>query len=87
MVDVFHQYTAMDDTNISNEVDRYIANPGQALAYKTGQMKILELRDYAKAQLGPKFSLSAFHDQVLGAGALPLDELTERVHTWVAGQR
>jgi uncharacterized protein (DUF885 family) len=76
----------MDDTNIISEVDRYIAWPAQALAYKSGQLKILELRDYARRQLGDRFSLSAFHDQVLGSGALPLDVLDQRVRAWVDSQ-
>jgi uncharacterized protein (DUF885 family) len=64
-----------------------MAWPGQALAYKMGQLEILKLRAYAKEQLGDKFSLSAFHDEVLGAGALPLDVLSTRIHEWVAAQK
>ncbi|PYV92466.1 MAG: DUF885 domain-containing protein, partial [Acidobacteria bacterium] len=80
MVDFFRQHTAMDEPNIQTEVDRYIAWPGQALAYKVGQMKILELRDRAKAKLGNRFDIRAFHDQVLGNGALPLDILEIEVN-------
>jgi uncharacterized protein (DUF885 family) len=86
MVDYFHAHTAMDDTNINAEVDRYIAWPAQALAYKSGQLKILELRDYAKQKLGPRFSLKAFHDEVIDSGALPLDVLDQRVRSWVDAQ-
>jgi uncharacterized protein (DUF885 family) len=87
MVDYFHEHTAMDDTNIQAEVDRYIAWPGQALGYKMGQLKILELRERAKTELGPKFDIKAFHDEVLDSGALPMDVLEQRVNTWIAAQK
>jgi uncharacterized protein (DUF885 family) len=87
MIDYFHEHTAMDDTNIQAEVDRYIAWPGQALGYKMGQLKILELRDRAKTALGPKFDIKAFHDEVLDSGALPMDVLDQRVNDWIAAQK
>jgi uncharacterized protein (DUF885 family) len=87
MVQFFHDHSAIDETNIQSEVDRYIAWPGQALAYKIGQMKILELRDRAKTALGDKFDLRAFHDQVLDAGALPLDVLEARIDGWIDSQK
>jgi uncharacterized protein (DUF885 family) len=87
MVEYFHRYTAMDEPNVQSEVDRYIAWPGQALAYKLGQLKILELRQYAKEQLGNKFDIRAFHDEVLGDGALPLDVLDKRIRDWVELQK
>jgi uncharacterized protein (DUF885 family) len=83
MVDYFHEHTAMDDENINTEVDRYIAWPGQALSYKMGQMKILELRAQAQKELGPKFDLRAFHDAVLDSGPLPLDLLQEKIDEWI----
>jgi len=84
MIDFFHEHTAMDDQNIETEVDRYIAWPGQALSYKMGQMKILELREQARRELGPKFDLRTFHDAVLDDGPLPLDVLQERMTRWIA---
>jgi uncharacterized protein (DUF885 family) len=87
MVDYFHDHSGLDETNIQSEVDRYIAWPGQALGYKMGQLKILELRDRAKSALGPKFDLRAFHDAVLDSGALPLDVLEKQVNTWIATQK
>ena len=77
MVDYFHEHSALDETNIQSEVDRYIAWPAQALGYKMGQLKILELRDKAKTALGAKFDIKAFHDEVLDSGALPLDVLEQ----------
>jgi uncharacterized protein (DUF885 family) len=87
MVDYFHDHSSLDETNIQSEVDRYIAWPAQALGYKMGQLKILELRDKAKAALGPKFDIKAFHDQVLDSGALPMDVLEQRVDAWIAAQK
>jgi uncharacterized protein (DUF885 family) len=87
MVQYFHDHSNLDEPTIQTEVDRYIAWPGQALAYKIGQMKILELRDKAKAALGAKFDIRAFHDQVIDAGALPLDVLEQRIDAWIATQQ
>jgi uncharacterized protein (DUF885 family) len=87
MVDYFHDHSSLDETNIQSEVDRYIAWPAQALGYKMGQLKILELRDKAKTALGPKFDIKAFHDQVLDSGALPMDVLEQRVDAWIAAQK
>jgi uncharacterized protein (DUF885 family) len=86
MVEYFHRYTAMDEPNIQSEVDRYIAWPGQALAYKLGQLEILKLRQEARQKLGDKFDIRAFHDEVLGNGALPLDVLDSEVNTWIDSQ-
>jgi uncharacterized protein (DUF885 family) len=87
VVDFFHDHSAIDEAEVQSETDRYMAWPAQALGYKIGQLEILKLRQYAKDQLGDKFSLSGFHDEVLGAGALPLDVLSARVHGWVATQK
>ncbi len=87
MVEYFHDHSAIDETSIQAEVDRYVAWPGQALAYKIGQLKILELRARAQKALGDKFDMRAFHDQVLDTGALPLDVLEARIDAWIAGQK
>jgi uncharacterized protein (DUF885 family) len=87
MIQFFRDHTAMDEKNIESEVDRYIAWPGQALAYKMGQMKILEMRALAKKELGAKFDLRAFHDAVLAEGPLPLDVLDSRMREWIAARR
>jgi uncharacterized protein (DUF885 family) len=87
MVDFFHEHTAMDDENINTEVDRYIAWPAQALSYKMGQMKILELRARAQKELGPKFDLRAFHDAVLDQGPLPLDLLETQIESWITAAK
>lgn len=87
MVDFFHDHSSVDETNVQSEVDRYIAWPGQALGYKMGQLKLLELRDRAQKALGPKFDIRKFHDEVIDSGALPLDVLDKRVDTWIAAQK
>jgi uncharacterized protein (DUF885 family) len=87
MVDYFHDHSAIDETNIQSETDRYIAWPAQALGYKMGQLKLLELRQRAQTALGPKFHLKDFHDLVIDSGALPLDVLDKRVDTWIAQKK
>jgi uncharacterized protein (DUF885 family) len=87
MIDYFHEHTAMDEENINTEVDRYIAWPAQALSYKMGQMKILELRAKAQQELGSKFDIRAFHDAVLDQGPLPLDLLEIKINTWIVSQK
>ena len=86
MVQFFHDHSNIDDTSIQSEVDRYISTPGQALAYKVGQLTILRLRERAQKALGAKFDIRAFHDQVVDAGALPLDVLSDRIDDWISAQ-
>ncbi|HYN16028.1 MAG TPA: DUF885 domain-containing protein [Terriglobales bacterium] len=86
VVDYFHAHSAVDEPDVQSETDRYIARPAQALSYKIGQLKILELREHARKQLGAKFDLRAFHDEVLGAGALPLNVLQNRIGEWIVAQ-
>jgi uncharacterized protein (DUF885 family) len=83
MVDFFHQHTAMDDQNINTEVDRYVSWPGQALAYRLGQMKILELRERAKQRLGSRYDIREFHQHVLDLGPVPLDVLDASITRWL----
>jgi uncharacterized protein (DUF885 family) len=87
VVDFFHDHSGIEEVDVQSETDRYIVWPGQALGYKIGQLKILELRDYARKELGEHFDIRAFHDQVLGAGALPMDVLETHIKEWVAGQK
>lgn len=84
VVQFFRDHSAIDEVEIQSETDRYIVWPAQALAYKIGQLKILELRERAQKALGPKFDIRAFHDQLLGAGSLPLNLLEERMERWIA---
>ena len=79
--------TALTDKNIDSEVNRYISNPGQALAYKLGELKIRELRSKAEQELGEKFDLRRFHDAVLGQGSVPLDTLEAQINAWIASEK
>ena len=85
-IDFFKDNAAKTELDIVNEIDRYIAWPGQALAYKIGQLKILELRGKAEQMLGEDFEIRAFHDQLLGGGALPLEILETRMNRWLASE-
>src|SRR5271170_431026 len=87
MVDYFHAHTGVDEASVQSETDRYIAWPAQALGYKMGQLKILELRAKAQQALGPHFDIKAFHDEVIDSGALPLDVLETRIDAWIDTQK
>ncbi|MGB6677721.1 MAG: DUF885 domain-containing protein [Terriglobales bacterium] len=82
----FRESGAGDEPTIQAEIDRYIAWPAQGLSYQIGKLKILDLRDRAKQQLGPHFDIRAFHDEILGGGSLPLDMLEARVDNWIGSQ-
>ncbi|MBE9548529.1 MAG: DUF885 domain-containing protein [Proteobacteria bacterium] len=84
-IDYFMQNAGKQEHDVIVEIDRYIVWPGQALAYKIGELKIKELRAYATTELGDKFDIRAFHDEVLGKGALPLSLLEANIKAWVAG--
>src|SRR6202050_3842433 len=84
VVEFFRKSGAVDEPTIQSETDRYIAWPAQALSYKLGQLKIRELRERAKKELGPKFDIRKFHDEMLDGGTLPLDLLEARTDKWIA---
>ncbi|HYM76595.1 MAG TPA: DUF885 domain-containing protein [Candidatus Dormibacteraeota bacterium] len=87
VVDFFRKSGAVDEPTIQTETDRYISWPAQALSYKLGQLKIRELRDRAQKELGPKFDIRKFHDEILDGGTLPLDMLEARTDKWIAAQK
>jgi uncharacterized protein (DUF885 family) len=87
VVDFMRKSGAVDEPTIQSETDRYISWPAQALSYKLGQLKFLELRERAKKELGPKFDIRKFHDEMLDGGTLPLDMLDARANKWIEGQK
>lgn len=86
-VDYFHANSSISDTDIAREVDRYFNEPGQATAYMVGELKIIELRQRAERELGPKFDIRDFHEAILSQGALPLDVLDEEVNRYITAKR
>jgi uncharacterized protein (DUF885 family) len=86
VVDFFRKSGTLDEPEIQTETDRYIAWPAQALSYKIGQLKFVELRERARKQLGPKFDIRTFHDEMLNGGVLPLDLLDARTNSWIQAQ-
>lgn len=86
-VTYFRESGAADEPTIQAEVDRYIALPAQGLSYKIGQLKILELRSRAQQELGPRFDIREFHDEILSAGSLPMDMLDARIHGWIRSEQ
>jgi uncharacterized protein (DUF885 family) len=86
-VDFFRKSAAEDEPTIQAETDRYIAWPAQALSYKLGQLKFRELRERARKELGNRFDIRAFHDEMLNGGVLPLDLLDARTNVWIREQK
>jgi uncharacterized protein (DUF885 family) len=87
VVEFFRKSGAVDEPTIQSETDRYIAWPAQALSYKLGQLKIRELRERARKELGAKFDIRTFHDEMINGGTLPLDLLEARTDKWIAEQK
>jgi len=87
VVEFFRKYEPVDEPTIQSETDRYIAWPAQALSYKLGQLKFRELRDRAQKELGDKFDIRSFHDEMLNGGVLPLDLLEARTNGWIHEQK
>ena len=78
---------AEPEASVISEIERYMANPGQALSYKIGQLKIMELRDKAKAELGDEFDIRKYHNQVLETGCIPLELLENKINSWIEEEK
>jgi uncharacterized protein (DUF885 family) len=87
VVDFFRKSSTIDEPEIQTETDRYIAWPAQALSYKLGQLKFRELRERARTELGPRFDIRTFHDEMLNGGVVPLDMLEARTENWIKAQK
>lgn len=87
VVDYFHENSGIDEPNVQSETDRYMAWPAQGLGYKIGQLKFIALREHAKKELGERFDLRAFHDELLSGGPMPLDVLAGRIDGWIAERK
>jgi uncharacterized protein (DUF885 family) len=87
VVDFMRKSGAVDEPTLQAETDRYIASPAQALSYKLGELRLRELRERAEKELGPRFDLRTFHDEMLSGGVLPLDLLDDRTSRWIAAQK
>ena len=87
VVQFFHDHSGTDEVEVQSETDRYISWPAQALGYKIGQLTILRLREHARKELGAKFDIRKFHDEILGAGSLPMDVLEARIDHWIAATK
>jgi len=87
MVEFFHEHSSVEEPDVQAEVDRYIAWPGQALSYKLGQLEILKLGTRAERELGGRYDIRAFHDEILNGGALPMDVMDARVSAWINSQK
>jgi uncharacterized protein (DUF885 family) len=85
-IDYLASHTALSQHEVETEVDRYISWPGQALAYKLGELTILKLRHEAETTLGPKFDERSFHDTILALGSVPLNVLEDQMHAWIRAQ-
>jgi len=86
-IDFMKANTSLAQLDIESEIDRYIAWPGQALAYKVGQLEIMRMRKESEQALGPKFDLRNFHDELLAEGAVPLDITQQRMKAWLERQK
>ncbi len=80
-------HEAVSEAGITAEIERYMANPGQALSYKIGELKIEELRDKAKKELGDKFDIRQYHNQVMATGCVPLEILEQTIDKWIADNK